>query len=384
MITAEAFWAVFFSGTVFAADSSLSLLEHGLNELIFRLSRSVVTVESSKPIPTKTARGQGGESVCRLISSGIVYDPAGHILVSAPAVAGQDQITVHFDDEAIPAELRGVDYQTGLAIIDVNRRIGLPVAFGAETGYAGQMVIALGNVYGVRASPSLGFCAGARPDGSLQFSAPITSETVGGGLFNLSGNLMGVIVGGIGSDRWAKAGLAVPAHEIPRIVRYLLSHGDRLAGYIGVTTTDIVISPGLELTSPNLLVHATVPAGQVIERAVMVASVVPFSPAARAGLRKGDLLYNVNNTTLGSSLELKIKVRQISPGTVVELGFIRHNTPYQARLEVGQLLLTAPREFFVEPASPSQGDISIDSLVDEIRVLKRAIFHLERRLKALK
>lgn len=383
-VATAAFWAVFFSGAVFAADSSLFLLEHRLNELIYQLSRSVVTVESSKPVSTEASEGQGDESVSRLISSGIIYDLVGHILVSAPAVAGRDRIVVRFGNLAIPARLRGIDYQTGLAVIHVNSRLGVPVAFGRQHGCAGQMVIAMGNAYGLRASPSLGFCAGARPDGVIQFSAPITSETVGGGLFNLSGSLLGVITGGIGSGRWAGAGLAVPAHEIPGIVRHLLSHGDRLAGYIGITTTDTEISPGIKLTPPNMFIHVKTRSGPVIERGIMISSVVPFSPAARAGLRKGDLLFSMNNAALGSSLDLKNKVRQTPPGTVIELEFIRHNTPYHARLEVGQLQLTSPEEFLVKSHPGSRHSMSADSLLDEIKTLKRALFHLEQRLKGLK
>jgi serine protease Do len=315
-VAAATFWAVFFSGAGFAADSSLTQLERGLDELVYRLSRSVVTIESSRPVSGGDKLSPTEEGVFRLISSGIVYDFVGHILVSAPAVAGQDQIVVHFGNQSIPARLRGVDYQTGLAVIHVDRKVGAPAEFGSAHGCAGQMVVAIGNAYGMRASPSLGFCAGARPDGVIQFSAPITSETVGGGLFNLSGQLLGIITGGIGSGVWSEAGLAVPAHEIPDIVRYIIQNGDRLAGYIGITTSDIEISPGIKLNLPNMLVTAMTRSNYVIERGILIASVVPFSPAARAGLRRGDLLFSMDKTPLRSSADLRSKVRQTLPGTV--------------------------------------------------------------------
>jgi S1-C subfamily serine protease len=378
------FWAVFFSDAAFAADASLTALERGLNDLIHQLSRSVVTVETSKPIPTKAPEGYGGQSVSRLISSGVIYDSDGHVLVAASAVDGRDQIVVHFANQTIPAGLRGIDYQTGLAVIDVNRSIGVPVVFDNRPGCAGQMVVAMGNAYGLQASPSLGFCAGARSDGAIQFSAPITSETVGGGLFDLSGNLVGIITGGIGSDRWAEAGLAVPAHEIPSIVSDLLTHGDRLAGYIGITTTDIEIAPGLELTPPRQLINVGAQPSAVIEKGILITSVVPFSPAARAGLNKGDLLFSLNDRPLSSSLELKNQVRQIPPETVIELGFIRYNRPYRAGIKVGRLELTAPEEASLESNPLTPRSVSADSLLNEINALKRSIFLLEKRLEGLK
>jgi S1-C subfamily serine protease len=379
-----AFWAVFFSDTAFAADAPLSALEHGLNDLIYQFSQSVVTVETSKPIATKAPEGYGDQSVSRLISSGIIYDSDGHVLVSASAVDGRDQIVVHFANQTIPAELRGIDYQTGLAVIYTNRSIGTPVVFDNRPGCAGQMVVAMGNAYGIQASPSLGFCAGARPDGVIQFSAPITSETVGGGLFDLSGNLVGIITGGIGSGRWAEAGLAVPAHEIPGIVRDLLANGDRLAGYIGITTTDIEIAPGLELTSPHQLISVGAQPSAVIEKGVLITSVVPFSPAARAGLKKGDLLFSLNDQSLSSSLELKNQVRQIPPERVIELGFIRYNRPYRTGVKVGRLELTALESDFIESNPLTPRSITADSLLNELNALKRTILLLERRLEGLK
>ncbi len=379
-----AFWAVFFSEAAFAADAPLTTLERGLNDLVYQLSQSVVTVETSKPIATMAPGGYGNQSVSRLISSGIIYDSDGHVLVSASAVVGRDQIVVHFASQTIPAWLRGVDYQTGLAVIDINRNIGAPVILDNQAGWAGQMVIAMGNAYGIQASPSLGFCAGVRSDGFIQFSAPLTSETVGGGLFDLSGNLVGIITRGIGSDRWAEAGLAVPAHEIPGIVRDLLTHGDRLAGYIGITTSDIEIAPGLELTPPHQLINVGAQPSPVIEKGILITSVVPFSPAARAGLKKGDLLFSLNDKPLSSSLELKNQVRQIPPEMVIELGFIRYNRPYRAGVKVGRLELTTPEEAFLESNPLTPRSISADSLLNEINALKRTIFLLERRLEGLK
>jgi serine protease DegQ len=379
-IAAVAFWAVFFSGAVSGADTSLFRLESGFNELIYQLSRSVVTIESSRPVSPKAFQGQGDEAVQSLISSGIIYDLLGHILVAAPAVTGRERIVVRFGDEIIPAQMRGIDHQTGLAVIHINRRIGVPASFSSREGCAGQIVIAMGNSYGIPACPSLGFCAGFRPDGTIQFSSPITSGTVGGGVFDLSGNLVGLITGGISFESRLEAGLAIPARKIPDIVRHILMQGDRPVGYIGITTTDIEISPGIKLKPTNMLVNAGMSTSRVIERGVMVTAVVPSSPAERAGLKKGDLLLSMNDSPLRSALDLRNRVRQTFPGTVVKLGFIRNNTPYRVRLEIGKLQFDSLQAFFAQPAAQYPHRMSEDSLRIEIESLKRALHRLEKQL----
>ncbi len=379
-ITAVAFWAVFFSGTASGADTSLFRLESGLNELIYQLSRSVVTIESSTPVSPKAFRGHGDEVVQSLISSGIIYDLLGHILVAAPAVTGRERIVVRFGDEIIPAQMRGIDHQTGLAVIHVNRRIGVPASFSSREGCAGQMVIAMGNSYGIPACPSLGFCAGFRPDGTIQFSSPITSGTVGGGVFDLSGNLVGLITGGIGFERRLEAGLAIPARKIPNIVRHILMQGDRPVGYIGITTANIEITPGIKLKPTNMLVNAGMSTSRLVERGVMVTAVVPSSPAERAGLRKGDLLLSMNDSPLRSALDLRNRVRQTFPGTVVKLGFIRNDTPYRVRVKIGKLQFDPSQAFFDQPPTQFPLRLSEDSLRSEIESLKRALRRLEKQL----
>ncbi len=378
-ITKMTFWAVFFSAVTtvtLSAEPAIGELEKGLNELIYRLSRSVVTVESY-------GGGSPGcpkdEAVQSLISSGLIYDMLGHILVSAQAVSGKEHIIVHFGNTTLPAQIRGIDYRTGLAVIYVNSRIGTPVTLGGSGSCAGQMVIAIGNSYGLPACPSLGFCAGSRPDEMIQFSAPITSGTVGGGVFDLSGKLLGLITGGLGSEGKLEVGLAIPAKKIPDIVHHLLTKGDRPVGYLGITTADIEIVPGITLTPSTQLARAVASSNHVINKGVMVTRVLPSSPAAKAGLRKGDLLLSVNHKPLESALELKNLIQQLSPGTIIEVGLLRNNTPYHVRLKVGKLSspLTVSKASY---ALPYQSRYE-NTLLKQIDSLKKTLADLERQLK---
>ena len=79
-----------------AADSSLFTLEQGFTELIYDLSRSVVKVEAARRVTKQLYGVTGGEAVQHQVSSGLIYDSVGHILVAAPLVINQDRIVVNF------------------------------------------------------------------------------------------------------------------------------------------------------------------------------------------------------------------------------------------------------------------------------------------------
>ena len=118
--------AVFFSIPIQAQDSSLSSLEAGLNDLVYRLSRSVVTVEASRstvPEAQPTLVTRGAQS---LISSGLVWDSAGHVLVSASMIAGYDRLRVFLESRILNARLIGIDYFNEIALLTVNSLGGLP------------------------------------------------------------------------------------------------------------------------------------------------------------------------------------------------------------------------------------------------------------------
>jgi len=375
--------AVFFAGSAFAADSSLCSLEGSLSGLISEISRSVVTVESSRSVPGSLLEGAADEAVHRLVSSGTIVDSAGHIVVAATTVAGYDRIIIRFEDVQLPARLVGTDYHTGLALLSVGRPLGRPARLTPNHTCVGQMVVAVGNSCGLRASPTLGFCAGSRPDGTMQFSASIASTAVGGGVFDLSGRLLGTVIGSIGEPQGGATGVAVPAHQLPATVNYLLTRGDRVAGYIGITTADIEIVPGIALTPPIQPASAGASRPILVERGTIVTEVMDGSPAARSGLRKGDLLFSVDGRPISSALELIGQVRNSRPGSVMELDFVRNNLPYRARLTVGRRELSSMGDLGYGRSTPDSTLGDRDSLLQEVQRLKRSLQAVEQQLRSL-
>ena len=375
------FLAVFFVGSSFAADNSLSSLESNLSELISNISRSVVTVETSRSVRGDLLQGAADEAVHRLISSGTIIDSSGHILVAASTVAGYDRIVINCENQQLPARLIGIDYYTGLALLAVDSPIGEPARFTQRHSCTGQMVVAIGNAYGLQACPTLGFCAGSRPDGSMQFSASITPGTVGGGVFDLNGQLLGVVIGSMGDGDLSETGLAVPTHQLPSTIYELLTGGDRVAGYIGITTADIEISPGIELSAPYQLASAGSSRQMIVDKGTIITQVMRQSPAANSGLRKGDLLFSIDKTRICSAFELMEKVQLCPPGGTIELGFIRAHQAYYVKLNVGQRELSTVVDFTVGRQAGSRDSLSPEELYREVQRLKRALLQVEKQLE---
>ncbi|MCM2271712.1 MAG: S1C family serine protease [candidate division Zixibacteria bacterium] len=373
-LTFAVIWAVFSVSNMYAAERPLGSLENGMNDLIYSLSRSVVTIENYRSVPS-SAFG-GNETIENLVSSGVICDTFGHILVSAAMVTEHDRLIVNFENHRYPANLIAVDYLNDIALILPAQKIGAPAVASPKRVCAGQMVVAMGHAYGLRATPTIGFCAGLRPDGNLQFSASITPTAVGGGVFDLQGNLLGIIVGQMG--RSTDVTIAVPAHQLSGSVGHMLTHGDRQAGYIGVSTADIEITPGIELptsvtavSGPQRTIHGT------IDRGVIVTYVSPGSPAERAGLVRGDLIVGFYGQRITTAADLARMVKLARPGSFVEVNYIRSNRVLDAKILIGKKSAGAPMADIDQyPSEPSP-----DSLAKVLQYLKQETSRLEQRLK---
>ncbi len=376
------FQAVFFSTAISAQDSALINLELGLNELVYDVSRTIVTIEASEPIYPHNSVINSNEAVYSVISTGLVYDTSGYIIAPAEAVSKYASIFVSFDDKTVSAKTVAIDYQNGIALLKMKNPYGWPVKLKAQSGCAGQMILAIGNAYGLRATPVIGFCAGYRPDGMMQFSASFTPSSQGGGLFSMDGKLLGIITDQIGNN--SEIGLAVPAYKLPEIVNFLIVNGNRFAGYLGLVTREIEISPPIKVQMPTSSAHismASMKSSLEISHGLLVEKVAPHSPSYKAGLRRGDLLFQANGLSIDNPLEFADFIRKTSPGTKLKFDFLRHNAIYQVEVSVGK-----QEQNLIVSSSPkgSDADMLIDSILKELEQIKQNTKTLENRLKQLR
>jgi serine protease Do len=300
--------------------------------------------------------------------------------VSARAVLGKDRITVTCAGKTCEARIIAVDNQSEVALIQAVHAVGRPADFSDRQTCAGQMVVAIGNAYGVRSTPWLGFCAGVRDDGMMQFSVPTASGTIGGGVFDLTGQLLAIVVGGVGDER--EVMVALPAYRVPEIAEHLLTHGDRASGFVGITSQEIEITPGIPVNYPTTLAAAGERAVETVSRGIVVTAVINGSPAHRAGLQVGDLIFSFDEVAVNSAPGLASLVQQSKPGRMVNVELLRQNKYLSLGLEIGTKRLT-PMSAAAAAWPEADDRVQLDSLRRVIDYLKKELYRVEGVLEQL-
>ena len=245
--------------------------------------------------------------------SGFIIDPSGLVVTNFHVAGHADAIRVTLaDGTTLPARVIGSDERTDLALLQVATDKPLPaVAFaeGAEPR-VGDWVLAVGNPFGLGPSVTAGIISArgrdlnAGPyDSFLQTDAPINPGNSGGPLFDTQGRVVGVNTA-ILSPSGANAGIgfAVPADLAARVVASLKADGRVARGWLGVET-------------------AALTEGK--REGAMVAAVQTNGPAARAGLRPGDVITAVDGQSVKDPRALARLVADQHPGAEVSLAVAR-------------------------------------------------------------
>jgi serine protease Do len=193
-------------------------------------------------------------------------------------------------------------------------------------------VVAIGNPFGLGGTVTAGIVSargrdiGAGPyDDFLQIDAPINKGNSGGPTFNVNGEVVGMNTA-IASPSGGSVGLAfaIPSETVQAVVDQLRTDGKVARGYLGVqiqpVTQDIAEGLGLDKARGALVDHAE-----------------NGTPAAKAGLKSGDVIDKVNGEAVESARELSRKIAGMKPGAKVELGYLRGGKSDTATVTLGSL-----------------------------------------------
>jgi serine protease Do len=267
--------------------------------------------------------------------SGFVLDPSGIIVTNNHVVGNADKILVSFTDGTeLPARIIGSDELTDIAVIKVDPDHELPaVQWGdSHVVQVGDWVLAAGNPFGLGGSVTAGIVSargrdiGAGPfDDFFQLDAPINPGNSGGPSFNMAGQVIALntaIVSPTGGS--VGIGFAIPSEIAQSIVDELLTKGHVDRGWLGVVVD----------TSTRRRAGAA------------IAEVNKGGPAARAGLRAGDLVTSINGERVESTRELVRAVSAVNPGAVARLRVRRGNQTVEVAVVVGK---RPPEQPQVEP-----------------------------------
>ncbi len=265
--------------------------------------------------------------------SGFIVSEDGYILTNNHVVADADKIEVTLaDGTSYPAEVVGTDPTFDLAVIKIEAK-GLPVLElgDSEAVRVGEWAIAIGNPYGFESTVTVGVISAKNRsvrarnlnfDGFLQTDAAINPGNSGGPLLNLDGKVIGINTAIIPYAQGI--GFAVPVNMAKQIMDDLVKYGTVKRGWLGVyiqpLTPEFAEAYGVES-----------------DGGAVVSDVVPDSPAAKAGLRRGDVIVEVDGEAIEDHTDLSLRIRSHLKGDKVRLFVIREGKKREISVTLGSV-----------------------------------------------
>ena len=285
------------------------------------------------------APGGGGgdqqEPPQHALGSGFIVSNDGYVLTNAHVVADASDVTVKLPDRReFPAKVIGADRRSDVAVLKIDGHNLPTVAFGDPTHVEpGQWVAAIGSPFGFENSVTAGVISATSralgPQSSLvpfiQTDVAVNPGNSGGPLFNLRGEVIG-----INSQIYSATGgyqgisFAIPIDVARNVQQQLIQTGHVTRGRIGVAIQDVnaQLAQSFKLDRP---------------RGALISSVQPDGPAAKAGLRPGDVILRVNGKPIETSGELPNLIANTKPGSDATLDVWRNGRPETVKVRVAPL-----------------------------------------------
>jgi len=264
----------------------------------------------------------------RVVGSGVIMTPEGHVLTNMHVVSGAQLIRIGLWDERVTtATLVGGDVATDLAVLKIEGSQFPTARFADESKLeVGDVVLAIGNPRGFDRTVTMGVISAtrrnnlgsARFENFLQTDAAVNTGNSGGALINTEGELVGINTVYLGEG--LSIGFAIPAATARDVLEQIIKFGEVIRGWMGAEYFDAPYSPAA--------------GGTAAQRGALVAKLLPGGPADTAGLRAGDIVLEFNGQPVADGSDLRQREAALAPGTQVKVGAVRAGIPLTFEMEL--------------------------------------------------
>jgi len=284
--------------------------EESIVNAVEKVSKSVVNIASVRMMQDQLFRVFPVQGV----GSGIIIDDKGHILTNNHVIDGTDRLRVTLgDSKQVSAKVVGTDDETDLAVVraeplEINSNDAVkfqPVNLGnSEELKVGQIVMAVGNPFGLTGGPTVTAGIISSLNRNVQFEngilelvqtdAAINPGNSGGPLINTKGEVVAINTAKIPYGQGI--GFAVPINTVKSILNDLIENGHVTRPWLGISTVKL---------NPRIASFYRLP----IVRGALIVNVEPYSPADNAGLRRGDIIEEIDGNKIESPSQISSYIR---------------------------------------------------------------------------
>jgi serine protease Do len=317
-----------------------------------------------------------GKQTLQGLGSGVIVSPDGYILTANHVVSGADEIMVGLgiDLRKFKARKVGTDPGTDVALLKIDENNLPSITFAdSEKARAGDIVLAIGNPFGLRQTVTMGIISAVGRGGMgivdyenfIQTDAAINMGNSGGALVDTQGRLLGIntaIFTRTGGNQGV--GFAIPANLARDVMQSLRDKGRVVRGYIGAS---------VQTLTPELA-EAMKLKGQL--SGALVGEVEQHSPAAKAGIKSGDVITAVSGKKVSDARELRLMIGSMAPGTKAQIQATRDSQTKTFDVQLGEMPAGGAQQGEAqmsaeEPAQPEKatvfGGVSVADITDDIR-----------------
>src|SRR5213596_3610483 len=278
-----------------------------------------------------------GKQTLQGLGSGVIVSPDGYILTANHVVSGAEEIMVGLGTELrkYKAKKVGTDPGTDMALLKIDEKNLPAITFAdSEKARAGDVVLAIGNPFGLRQTVTMGIISAVGRGGMgivdyenfIQTDAAINMGNSGGALVDTAGHLLGIntaIFSRSGGNQGV--GFAIPANLARDVMQSLREKGRVVRGYIGAS---------VQTLTPELA-EAMKLNGQLT--GALVGEVTPKSPAEKAGIKTGDVITAVSGKKVSDARELRLMIGSMAPGTRAQIEVNREGQTKTVDVELAEM-----------------------------------------------